>query len=221
MVTLYHAMPELLRGLATTFVLSLVTLLFGTVLGFVFGILRALRVRVLGPAIGLLIHVVRGTPFLVQLYIVYFVLPDTGLRVFDFDAYTAAVLALSIYTSTYAAEITRGAMEAVPVGQTDAAKALGLSLPQRLLLVILPQARLLMIPPLGGLYVVIVKSTSIVSVVGIGELVRAGDSLALRAPQHLLVIYGAVALLYFAYCFPLLRLVRWLEQRSGRHLVRS
>ncbi|WP_413993289.1 amino acid ABC transporter permease [Labrys okinawensis] len=218
MVTLLHAFPQLLSGLAATIALSLVTLFIGTVLGFFFGIARALRIRILAEAIGLLIHVVRGTPFLVQLYIVYFVLPRTGLSIFDMSAATAAVIALSIYTSTYAAEITRSAMEAVPLGQIEAAKALGLTLRQRLSLVVLPQARRLMVPPLGGLYVIIVKSTSIVSVVGIGELVRAGDVIAMRAPRDLFFVYGAVALLYFAYCFPLLRLARWLELRSGRHL---
>jgi polar amino acid transport system permease protein len=210
------AWQALLSGLAMTVLLSLVTLVLGSIAGFVLGVVRALGVPVAGTAIGLLIHVVRGTPFLVQLYVVYFVLPRTGISLFAFDAMTAAILALSLYTATYAAEITRGAMEAVPDSQLDAGKALCLSLPQRLVLIVLPQALKLMIPPLGGLYVVIIKSTSIVSVVGIAELVRAGETLALRSPQHLLLIYGAVAGLYFLYCYPLLRLVRWLEVRYGR-----
>jgi polar amino acid transport system permease protein len=205
----------LLSGLWITMKLSLVTLLIGTAVGFICGVIRALRVWAVAPLIGLIVHLVRGTPFVVQLYIAYFVLPGTGLAVLQMDAYTAAVVALSLYAATYVAEITRGAMENVPEDQIDAALALGLSLPQRLALIVLPQAARLMIPPLGGLYVVIVKSTSIVSVVGIAELVRAGEMLALRNPRELLLIHGAVALLYFAYCFPLLRLVAFTERRYG------
>ncbi|QRM32566.1 ABC transporter permease subunit [Microvirga sp. VF16] len=107
-------------------------------------------------------------------------------------------------------------MEAVPIGQIEAAKALDLTSRQRRFFVVLPHARRLMFPSLGGLYVVIVKSTFIVSVVGIGKLVHAGDVVAMRAPRDLFFVYGAVALLYFAYCFPLLRLAHWLELRSGR-----
>ena len=216
-----NAFPALLSGLWVTVFLSASTLVLGTIVGFLLGVARALRVPGLASAIGGLVHVVRGTPFLVQLYVVYFVLPRTGIGIFSFDAHTAAILALSLYTATYAAEITRGAIEAVPQNQIDAGKALGLSLPQRLLLVVLPQALKLMIPPLGGLYVVIIKSTSIVSIVGIAELVRAGETLAFRAPQHLLLIYATVAALYFSYCYPLLRLVRWLEARFGRAALSS
>ncbi|MGL4440936.1 MAG: amino acid ABC transporter permease [Bosea sp. (in: a-proteobacteria)] len=206
----------LLMGLWMTLKLSLVTLLIGSLLGFVLGVIRALHVPIMAPAIGLIIHLVRGTPFLVQLYIAYFVLPRTGLGILQMEAQMAAILALSLYAATYVAEITRGAMESVPESQVEAAMAMGLNLPQRLALVVLPQAARLMIPPLGGLYVVMVKSTSIVSVVGISELVRAGEMLALRHPRELLLIHGVVALLYFAYCFPLLRLVALAEKRFGR-----
>jgi polar amino acid transport system permease protein len=87
---------------------------------------------------------------------------------------------------------------------------------QNLWHIVLPQAVKLMIPPMGGVYVIIIKGTSIVSVVGISELVRAGEHAAQRHPSDLMLIYGMVALMYFVYCYPVLRLASWAENRLGR-----
>jgi polar amino acid transport system permease protein len=81
--------------------------------------------------------------------------------------------------------------------------------------VVLPQALKLMIPPMGGIYVIIIKGTSIVSVIGIAELVRAGEHASLRHPKELMLIYGLTALMYFAYCYPVLRFARWAENKYG------
>ncbi len=81
--------------------------------------------------------------------------------------------------------------------------------------VVLPQAAKLMIPPMGGIYVIIIKGTSIVSVIGIAELVRAGEHATQRHPREFMVIFGLVALTYFAYCYPVLRLARWAEEKLG------
>ncbi len=82
--------------------------------------------------------------------------------------------------------------------------------------VVLPQAVKLMIPPMGGVYVIVIKDTSIVSVIGIAVLVRAGEHATQRHPRELMVIYGMTALLYFAYCDPVLRMARWAESKFGR-----
>jgi polar amino acid transport system permease protein len=81
---------------------------------------------------------------------------------------------------------------------------------------VLPQALKLMIPPMGGIYVIIIKGTSIVSVIGISELVRAGEHATQRHPSELMLIYGMVALMYFIYCYPVLRLAAWAESKLGR-----
>ena len=81
--------------------------------------------------------------------------------------------------------------------------------------VVLPQAVKLMIPPMGGVYVIIIKGTSIVSVIGIAELVRAGEHATQRHPRELMLIYGMTALMYFAYCYPVLRIARWAETKFG------
>ncbi len=209
-------MPFLLDGLWMTIQISLITIICGSILGFVVGMLRTVGGGPVSTTLGLYIHALRGTPFLVHLYVIYFVLPATGILWLQFEAFPAAVIALSLYTSTYVAEIVRSAIQAVPRGQSEGARSTGMTALQCMWHVVLPQAVKLMIPPMGGVYVIIIKGTSIVSVIGISELVRAGEHATQRHPRDLLLIYGVVALMYFAYCYPVLRIARWAESRFGR-----
>ncbi len=208
-------MPFLLDGLWMTVKISLITIICGSILGFVVGILRTVGGRPFSATLGLYIHTLRGTPFLVHLYVIYFVLPATGISWLQLEAFPAAVIALSLYTSTYVSEIVRAAIEAVPRGQSEAARSTGMTALQCMWYVVLPQAMKLMIPPMGGVYVIIIKGTSVVSVIGIAELVRAGEHATQRHPRELMVIYGLTALMYFVYCYPVLRLARWAEGRFG------
>ena len=213
---IWITMPFLLDGLWMTIQISLITIICGSILGFVVGMLRTVGVGPVSATLGLYIHALRGTPFLVHLYVIYFVLPATGIFWLQFEAFPAAVIALSLYTSTYVAEIVRSAIQAVPRGQSEAARSTGMTALQCMWHVVLPQALKLMIPPMGGVYVIIIKGTSIVSVIGISELVRAGEHATQRHPRDLMLIYGVVALMYFAYCYPVLRIARWAESRFGR-----
>ncbi len=215
MDVIWITMPFLLEGLQMTIEISLVTIVCGSVLGFVVGMLRTVCGWVVSATLGLYIHALRGTPFLVHLYVIYFVLPTTGIAWLQLEAFPAAVIALSLYTSTYVSEIVRSAVQAVPKGQAEAARSAGMTAAQSMWYVVLPQALKLMIPPMGGVYVIIIKGTSIVSVVGIAELVRAGEHATQRHPRELMLIYGMTALLYFAYCYPVLRLARWAETKFG------
>lgn len=208
-------MPFLLEGLWMTFKISLITIFFGSLIGVVVGLLRTLGYAVISYPLGAYIHALRGTPFLIHLYIIYFMLPATGIAWLQFEAFPAAVIALSLYTSTYVAEIVRAAIQAVPRGQGEAARSTGMTAFQSMWYVVVPQAVKMMIPPMGGVYVIIIKGTSIVSVIGISELVRAGENATQRHPRELMVIYGMTALLYFAYCYPVLRLARWAETKYG------
>ena len=212
---IWVTMPFLLDGLWMTIKISLITIICGSILGFVVGILRTVGGWPVSATLGLYIHALRGTPFLVHLYVIYFVLPTTGISWLQLEAFPAAVIALSLYTSTYVSEIVRAAIEAVPRGQSEAARSTGMTALQCMWYVVLPQAVKLMIPPMGGVYVIIIKGTSIVSVIGIAELVRAGEHATQRHPRELMLIYGMTALLYFAYCYPVLRLARWAEDRFG------
>ena len=208
-------MPFLLDGLWMTFKISIITIFFGSILGVIIGMLRTLNYWIINLPLGLFIHSIRGTPFLIHLYVIFFMLPSTGISWLQLDAFPAAVIALSFYTSTYVAEIVRSAIQAVPRGQSEAARSTGMTALQAMWYVILPQAIKLMIPPMGGVYVIIIKGTSIVSVIGIAELVRAGEHATQRHPKELMLIYGMTALLYFAYCYPVLRFAKWDENRYG------
>ncbi len=214
--TILFTIPFLMKGLWLTIKISLWTIVLGSFFGFIIGLIRTSRALILKAALGFYIHCLRGTPCLVQLYLIYFVLPATGVEWLELEAIPAAVIALSLYTSTYVSEIVRAGIEAVPKGQIEAARALGMSKWQTLGHVILPQAVKLMIPPMTGVYVMVIKGTSIVSVIGITELLRAGEQAALRYPNELMTLYGLVAVLYFVYCYPVLRLGRWAETKLGR-----
>ena len=213
--TVTSTMPFLIEGLWVTFKISLITILCGSLLGFVVGMLRMLGGKPISMLLGIYIHALRGTPFLVHLYVIYFMLPATGISWLQLEAFPAAIIALSLYTSTYVAEIVLAAIQAVPGGQNEAARSTGMTALQSMWYVVLPQALKLMIPPMGGIYVIIIKGTSIVSVIGISELVRAGEHATLRHPKELMIIYGMTALMYFAYCYPVLRLARWAETKYG------
>jgi polar amino acid transport system permease protein len=212
---IWSTLPFLLEGLWMTFKISIITIFFGSILGSAIGLIRTLDILPVNLILGAYIHALRGTPFLIHLYIVYFMLPETGISWLQLEAFPAAIIALSMYTSTYVAEIVRAAIQAVPRGQSEAARSVGMTALQAMWYVVLPQAAKLMIPPMGGIYVIIIKGTSIVSVIGIAELVRAGEHAAQRHPRELMVIYGMVALMYFAYCYPVLRLARWAEGKFG------
>ena len=212
---IWSTLPFLFEGLWMTFKISIITIFFGSLLGAAIGLLRTMNVRAVNLILGAYIHTLRGTPFLIHLYIVYFILPTTGISWLQLEAFPAAIIALSMYTSTYVAEIVRAAIQAVPRGQSEAARSVGMTALETMWYVVLPQAAKLMIPPMGGIYVIIIKGTSIVSVIGIAELVRAGEHATQRHPRELMVIYGMVALMYFAYCYPVLRLARWAEGKFG------
>lgn len=212
---LQQHMPFLLAGLWLTVQITLLGIAFGTALGGVVGIGRALGPTPLVWLLGAYVHLWRGTPFLCQIYIIYFVLPKAGVAWLQFESFQAAVVALTIYSSTYIAEIVRAAIEAVPRGQREGALSVGMTGGQTLRYVVLPQAMRMMLPPLGGVYVIMVKVTAVLSVIGTSELVRQANLAIQRDPSNIMLIFLLVAALYFVFCYPLLRLTQWAERRYG------
>lgn len=208
-------LPFLLEGLWQTFRISLIAILCGSAIGTILGVIRSFRVPLLTGLIGFYLHIFRGSPFLIQLYVFYFVLPELGIPLLQFDSFTAALVALSLYTGSYVTEIVNAAILAVPRGQSEAARALGMTRLETMWYVVLPQALKLTVPPMSGVYVVIIKSTAILSVIGITELTRQGEIAILRLPGSILLIYAVVAVLYFLYCYPVLRFTDWAEKRVG------
>lgn len=197
----------LAAGLQWTAGLTALAFAGSVLLGLLLLALRTGRARVLRWAASLWIQAIQGIPLLGHIVLVFF-----GLALFEIDVprWLAATLALSIYGSAFLSEIWRGAVEAIPRGQWEAAGALGLRRGHQLRLVILPQALTVAIPPTVGFGVQLIKNTSLASIIGLIELSREAQLVngATFAP---FVVYGCTSLLYFALCFPLTTLSRRLE----------
>lgn len=207
--------PFLMQGLFITFKISMLAILIGSALGFTLGILKTLHLRSLERTINVYLHILRGSPYLVQLYIIYFVLPSLGIDWLSFDSFTAAVVSLSLYTSSYVTEIVASAIRAVPTGQAEAARSVDMSKAQSLFHIVVPQALKLTVPPMASVYVIVIKSTAILSVIGISELTRQGEVAIMRMPGDIMFIYCLIAFFYFLYCYPVLRFSKWAETRVG------
>ena len=203
-----HYYPVVLKGIAITLAVSSLSLLAGVLIGFLLGVGRASQQRVLAFAIGAYTDVFRGTPVLVQLFVVFFILPLAGI---ELDSFMAGVVALSNVTACFISEIVASGIRAVPRGQVEAASAAGLSRFQQLRLVVLPQAVRMVIPSLVGQFVLLVKDSSVVSAIGLFDLTRSGWVIVQSVPNGLLV-FSLVGLGYFLICYPLLHLSRRLEK---------
>ncbi|MCJ2164464.1 MULTISPECIES: amino acid ABC transporter permease [unclassified Pseudodesulfovibrio] len=206
---LMNSMPMFYKGMGMTVAVSALSLVGGTVIGTIAGILRSNRGTFLSRILSLYVDFMRGTPFLVQLFIIFFILPEFGLQM---EAFTAAVVSLTIYAGSYICEIVSAAIQAVPPGQEEACRSLGHTRSQAMRLVILPQALRMALPALVGQYVLLIKDSSIVSVIGLTDITRAGWLTVQRVPEGIMV-FGLVGLLYFAVCYPLIQLSNILEKK--------
>lgn len=206
---LVEIFPFFLKGLWMTAAVSALSLFFGTILGFLMGILRSSKSRLLNWPIGAYVSVIRGTPFVVQIFIVFFILPEWGIQLSPFPA---AVLALTVLGTAFICEIVDGGIKAVPRGQWEAAASSGLTIVQRLRFVIVPQAMQTILPPLVGQYVLLIKDSSVVSVIGVTELTRVGWLTVVRIPEGLMV-FTLVGILYFVISYPLIRVSNALERK--------
>jgi polar amino acid transport system permease protein len=155
------------------------------------------------------VDLIRGTPFLVQVFIVFFILPAIGI---ELEAFPAAVIALSNLAACFICEIVASGILAVSSGQREAATASGLSAYQQLRYIILPQAMRTILPPLVGQYVLLIKDSSVVSAIGVVDVTRVGWLTVQRIPEGIMV-FGLVGILYFVICYPLINLSNILERR--------
>ncbi|HSI01053.1 MAG TPA: amino acid ABC transporter permease [Reyranella sp.] len=202
----------LVQALQWTILLALVAFAGGGIVGMVIAVLRTAERRVpRGIAIAY-IKLFQGTPLLMQLYLVYFGANLLGLQA---NAWLAAALGLTLYTSAFLGEIWRGCIQAIPRGQWDGARALALGPLARLRFVILPQALRIAIPPTVGFMVQVLKGTSLASIIGFTELTRAAQMVN-NATFRPFMVYALVAGLYFLCCWPLSLLSQRLERRLAR-----
>lgn len=207
--------PLLLAGLTGTIPLALVSFAIGLVLALGVALLRLARNRVLSSIARFYISVIRGTPLLVQLFVIFYGLPSIGVVI---DPWPAAVIAFSLNVGGYAAEVIRAAILSVPRGQWEAAHTVGLSPTKTLTRIVLPQAARVSVPPLSNTFISLVKDTSLASLILVTELFRAAQNIAAFSYEFL-VIYTEAALIYWLFCLVLSTGQGALERRLDRYVA--
>lgn len=207
--SLWDITSNLLLAARWTVVLSLLSFITGGLAGLFVLVLRTGSVKAFAKIAEWYIEFFQGTPLLMQLFLVYFGLPMLGM---DVSPWTAALLGLTLSASAYLAEIWRGCVAAVPAGQWEAATALGLRPISRAWLVIWPQALRIAVAPTVGFMGLMVKSTALTSIIGFNELLRTSHVIT-NATFEPFTVYGIVALIYLALCWPLNAASRALERR--------
>ena len=207
--TLWDIFRNLLLSARWTILLSLVSFLGGGILGMILLFMRIGHNRAAQGFSKIYVEIFQGTPLLMQLFLAFFGL---GLFGIDVPAWLAAAVALIAWTAAFLVEIWRGCVESVLKGQWEAAASLGMGHVQQMRYVILPQALKIAIPPTVGFSVQVVKGTALTSIIGFVELSKAGSELT-NATFQPFTVYGLVALLYFALCWPLSKSSQILERK--------
>ncbi len=188
----------ILRGAGITMFLCLNAIVFGSILGLILGTMRTSKFSIFNFISGAYIYVIRGTPLLMQLFLVYYGLP-VFFRIIV-SAYTTALVGLTVYAAAYLAEIVKAGLQSVDKGQKDAAKALGMTSLQEFRCIVFPQALKVIVPPAFGFFIALIKDSSLVAIIGFIELTRSGRMVIARTYRPF-TIYLGVALIYFVICY--------------------
>ncbi len=209
--------PLLSAGLIFTVPLTLITFVLGIVLG-----LSVALARLYGPALLVMlvrfyVWLIRGTPLLVQLFLIFYGLPSAGIVL---DAFTAAVIGFTLNIGAYSSEIIRATLAAIPKGQWEAAYSIGMNWTQVMWRVILPQAARIAVPPLSNTFISLVKDTSLAAAVTVPELFQAAQRLA-SVTYEPLILYIETALIYLMFSSVLSTLQDRLEQRLAHKETRE
>ena len=207
---IWNSLPLLLAGAGVTIEITAIAVGLGFVVGMITSVCRLSGVKILNILAVCYVNIIRGTPLLVQIFLIYFALPMIiGERI---NPFVAAVAACSVNSGAYVAEIFRAGIQSVDKGQMEAGRSLGLSWMQTMRYIILPQAFKHVIPPLGNEFISMTKETSLVSVIGFEELTRRGQ-LIIAKTYGSFEIWLTVAFIYLVMTFTIAQLVSYLERR--------
>jgi lysine-arginine-ornithine-binding protein len=204
-----RTLPLFLKGIWLTAKLAFLSLLFGLPIGLLLALARVQSSRLLKAPAAFYVEVMRGTPLLVQILFIYFVLPSFGISI---PAFWSGIIALTLNSAAYIAEIFRAGILSIDAGQMEAARALGMTHAQAMRRIILPQTFRRVVPPLTNEAIALLKDSSLVSIIGLTELARTGQELASRNAAPL-TIWPMVAIFYLLLTFPLTRVAEYLERR--------
>ena len=205
-----NSLPLLIAGAGITIQITAISVGLGLIIGMFVGIARISNVKLLRWLAAIYIDFLRGTPLLVQIFLIYFALPVLlGQRV---DPFIAAITACGINSGAYIAEIFRAGIQAIDEGQMEAGRSLGMTWVQTMRYIIVPQAFKNIVPPLGNEFIALLQDSSLVSVIGFEELTRRGQLIIARTYGSL-EIWISVAIIYLVMTLTISRLVAYLEKR--------
>jgi polar amino acid transport system permease protein len=204
--------PALLRGLSVTVFLTIVVILAALVLAIPVALIRMSPNVVVRGFGSFYVEVIRGTPLLLQLVYIYYVLPSFGVNL---DPMLAAIVGLTLNYTAYMSEVYRGGILAVPRSQWEAAATVGMTKARAFQRIVLPQALRIVTPALGNYFISLFKDTALASVVTVQELTFTGQIISARSYQYF-TIYTVTGILYLAVGYPAALFVRWLEKRTSR-----
>ncbi|WP_347563978.1 amino acid ABC transporter permease [Campylobacter mucosalis] len=207
-------MPIAVAGAKITIPLSIISFAFGLVIAVITALARLSKIKILKIIFDFYVWIFRGTPMLVQLFIVFYGLPKVGIQ---FDVWSAAIVAFSLNVGAYASEAIRAAILSVPKGQWEAALSLGMNKIMILRRIIAPQAMRISIPPLSNTFISLVKDTSLAASITMVDMFMVAQRIAARTFEPLL-LYVLVAAMYLIICTALTFLQSYLEKRSSKFL---
>ncbi|EIY2674069.1 amino acid ABC transporter permease [Raoultella planticola] len=207
--------PMLYAGLVFTIPITLISFFLGLLLGFIVALIRLYGPAPLKNVVRFYVWIIRGTPLLVQLFLIFYALPSVGITL---DAFPAAVIGFTLNVGAFTSEVIRATLLSVAKGQWEAAHSIGMSWGQSLRYIILPQAARVAVPPLSNTFISLVKDTSLASVITVPELFLAAQRIAAVTYQPL-ILYSEAALLYLLICSVLSYLQSRLELRLERNTV--
>ncbi len=208
-----NSAPFLLKGAIYTIVLSLGGMFFGMLLGFALALMRLSHLKILSWTSRVYVSFFRGTPLLVQLFMIYYGLPQLGIQL---DPLPAALVGFSLNMAAYVCEILRAAIGSIDRGQWEAAASIGMTRAQTLRRAILPQAARTALPPLGNSFISLVKDTALAATIQVPELFRQAQLITARTFE-IFTMYLAAALIYWVLASALALLQNHLEARVNRH----
>ena len=212
---LKEALPLLLNGLGTTVIIALISIVAGMVLGLISCLFGRSKSKVLKGISAVYIWIIRGTPMIVQAFLVFFAIPQLIQLInpgFRLDAFTAGSITLSLNAGAYMSEIFRAGIQAIDKGQMEAARSLGLSKAQAMWKIILPQAFKISIPPMVNQFIITVKDTSILSVIGLAEIVNKAKQYVGKTYQFF-ATYILVAAFYLVVISILMIISKFVEKK--------
>lgn len=207
-------LPLLKGAISYTIPLTLISFIIGLTLAILTALARISSVKILQIIARIYVSAIRGTPLLVQLFIIFYGLPTIGVII---DPFPSAVIGFSLNVGAYASEIIRAAILSIPKGQWEAGYSMGMSYQQLLKRIILPQASRVSVPPLSNTFISLVKDTSLASMILVTEMFRRAQEIAATNYEFLL-LYSMAALIYWVICFLLSILQGFMEKRLNRYV---